>query len=409
MVKKLRSKFIFLSMTSVFLLLFAVVAGMNIINYKSVVSGADEILSVISRNEGHFPDFKKEPPPDGVPKRINGETPYESRFFSVVLNTDGGIVLTDTSRIALISASDAVKLAQDVFTQKKNTGFLDNYRYMIQTERDNYRITFLDCTRALDSFGYFCRASVIMAAAGFFAVFAVIEIFSGKIIKPIAESYEKQKRFITDAGHEIKTPLTIIGANADLLESDTGENECINDIRRQTERLSVLTEKLVYLTKMEEDDERIKCELFSLSDMINEILPAFEHLADSRGKQIHADIENGITIHGDETAVGQLVSVLFDNAVKYSPSGGGISVLLRRQGKHVCITVENPTENRMDKDDIHRIFDRFYRTDKSRSSETGGHGIGLSIAKAVTDAHGGKIKAELTDGGIFRITAVFPA
>ena len=434
MINKLRKKVILLTMTSVFALLAVVVAGMNLINYGNVVATADEVLQFLMGDGGKMADgpgkdgvdwstdgdgkVRKGTATDGfrlpgggrwqMPRRINDETAYESRFFFTVLNAEGGLIVVDTGRVAAVDSEEAVDIAREVFASGKTAGFYGVYRYAVENEENgNLRFTFLDCSRSLDNFKFFLLASVGMALFGFAVVFVIVYFLSGRMVRPIAESYEKQKRFITDAGHEIKTPLTIINANAELLECDFGKNESIDDIRDQTKRLTALTEKLVYLSKMEEGGDKLAMEEFSLSELLNEMTPPFARLAQAQGKTLTADVPAGVSLNGNAEAIGRLASLLLDNAVKYAAPAGEITVSLRRQGRHVAFSVANPTEEKMEKEDLHRLFDRFYRTDRSRNSETGGHGIGLSVAKAITEQHGGRIKADLSDG-VFTVTVTLP-
>jgi len=239
-------------------------------------------------------------------------------------------------------------------------------------------------------------------------VAAVIFVISGRIIRPIAESYDKQKRFITDAGHEIKTPLTIINANVDVLEMELGDNECLHDIQHQTKRLTDLTNDLVQLAKMEEGEKNFSMIIFPVSDVIQDAVSDFRTLANSYGKNISDNIQPMLEMNGDAKSIEQLVFLLLDNALKYSAEGSNIFVSLTKQNKALVLTVSNKAASAINKNDLERIFDRFYRTDPSRNSETGGHGIGLSMAKAITNAHGGKIYAAIDGDGVFSISAQFP-
>lgn len=288
-------------------------------------------------------------------------------------------------------------------------GFLDTFRYAKIAEGDSIRITFLDCGRKLDAFRNFLTASILMAATGFVIVFVVISFFAGKFIRPIAESHEKQKRFITDAGHEIKTPLTIINANVDLLEMDVGQNECLQDIRQQAKRLTALTNHLVCLARMEEAEHTLPMIVFPVSEVIEETAMPFKTLSQVQGKTFQCEVQPLLSMQGNDKAISQLVSVLMDNALKYSPVGGIIALRFVRKNKTLLLTVANTTETLVPPEALSRVFDRFYRTDPSRNSETGGHGIGLSLAKAIVAAHGGKISAEAPeDGKVFRITVSLP-
>ena len=223
------------------------------------------------------------------------------------------------------------------------------------------------------------------------------------------ESYEKQKRFITDAGHEIKTPLTIISANVDILEMELEDNESLQDIRNETKRLRSLTEELVELARMEESEAGIQKIEFPISEVVEETAKPFVNLAASQKKEIQFDIQPLLTIKGDSGKVKKLVNIFLDNAMKYSPEGGKILLKLNKQNRSICLSVYNTTENKVEREQLSHVFDRFYRTDTSRNSETGGHGIGLSIAKAIVNAHGGKITAQTEDEKSFLIMAVFPA
>ena len=410
MIKKLKVKFITLSMTSLLVLLIVIVAGMNIINYRSVVDEADEILELLSKNKGAFPDGAEGDGKKGgkMPPDMSPELPYESRYFSVLVTESGEIIQTDTSKIKSVDSEEAVDYAQLVISSGKEKGFLARFRYVLNGEAKDYRITFLDCGRMMDSCQTFLMVSIGMALAGFVIVFFVIFFFAGKIIHPIAESYEKQKRFITDAGHEIKTPLTIINANVDLLELEIGENESLTDIQQQTKRLTTLTNDLVYLSRMEETKDNLNLIEFPVSDLVLDGVLAFKSLAQTQKKEFMWDIEPMHSLKGDAKSIEQLVSILMDNALKYSNENGCITAKLKKQGKSIVFTVFNTTDFEVKSENLKYVFDRFYRNDASRNSATGGHGIGLSVAKAIVSAHGGKISATTKDEKSFIIEVVLP-
>lgn len=410
MIRKFRIQFIALAMLSLLLLLTVIVTGMNLLNYRSVVSDADEVLSLISQNRGVFPNIDGGQGPVGRrPHGMSPELQYESRYFSVLLADDGTVIFADTSRIASVDGNQAADYAKAVEQKSAEKGFFEQFRYVKSYEDIGVRISFLDCGRKLDAYYNFLLISIVMASAGFLAVFFVIVFFSGKFIRPIAESYEKQKHFITDAGHEIKTPLTIISANTDLLEMDIGSNECLDEIRRQSKRLTGLTNDLVSLARMEESKQAIPMIEFPLSEVVQEAAAPFQAPFQAQNKQLVCNIRPMLSMKGNDQAVSQLVSLLLDNALKYSPEGGVITLGLERQGKHLVLSVCNPTVSEIRPDQLPHVFDRFYRSDPSRNSQTGGHGIGLSIAKAIVTAHGGKISAQTKDGRSFMISAVFSA
>ena len=289
------------------------------------------------------------------------------------------------------------------------TGFVNEFRYSVIDDGSAKRITFLDCGRVLESFRSFLRASIIMSIVGLALVFAAITFFAGRIIKPVAESYEKQKRFITDAGHEIKTPLAIIKANLDVIKMDPDSTEeSLQDIDEQVDRLAGLTNDLVYLSRMEEAEESMVMSDVPLSDIVTETASSFEALAKDRGKTIELDIEPMLSINGSTKEIEKLVSILLENAVKYSDESEPIRVSLKKTAGTAYVRSQQQDNGEVSSESLAHVFDRFYRTDESRNSATGGHGIGLSMASAIVNAHKGKITARTTDGHDFTVSAVLP-
>lgn len=408
MIKKLKVKFILLSMASLLLLLAFVIGAMNIMSFSSVSQDADKVLEVLSANEGRFPEHKEpKNKHNGVKHALSPEAPYESRYFTVLLDKSGNVIQSNTSKIKSIDTKQAIEYSLSVFKSGKEKGFADIYRYAKTESNGETRITFLDCRKQLETFYDFLCSSLFVSAVGYVVVFIIIFFCSGKIIRPIAESYEKQKRFITDAGHEIKTPLTIIKANTDILEAEIGTSESLDDIRTQTERLTELTNDLVYLAKMEEktDSELID---IPLSDIIEEAAESFVPLAAGKNVTLNISVEPMLTVHGNTKQIQQLINILLENAVKYSVDNSVVYLKLYKRGKYSELCVTNKSKAIVSKEDLNKVFDRFYRSDLSRNSETGGYGIGLSIAKAVVSKHNGKIYAEYVDEHTFKIKVNFP-
>lgn len=408
MIKKLQRKFILLSMSALLFVLTVIIASINIVNFKAVTQEADQLLSIITENKGEFP---LEPDQFGhrLPPGMSPEIPYESRYFSVVLNNKTSQVLfVETSRIISVDTQAAIVYANTALNKNHETGFLQNFRYQIYTDTEFTRITFLDCGRKLDAFYSFLFASITISLLGFFVVFAFITFFSNRIIRPISESYEKQKRFITDASHEIKTPLTIISADTDVLEMELGENEWLADIKKQITQLTELTNDLVFLSRMEENENTLPMIDFPFSEVVMEIVTSFQGLANKQEKEIECIIPPMLTLCGNEKSIRQLISILLDNAVKYSPLQGKISLAVEEQNKFIQLSVTNTTTQAIASEQLKLLFDRFYRVDASRNSKTGGHGVGLSIAKAIVEAHHGKIHASTPTENTLQITVRLP-
>ena len=408
MIKKLRIKLIAVSMFSLLIVLSIIIGIINILNYQRVITDADKILTILAANNGTFPKLENHSEKGGgFAKSMSPEIPYESRYFSVLMAEDGTVSSVDTGKIAAIDTATAARYAEYVWEKGGIKGFLGDYRYIQQTEEGTNRIIFLDCGRSLSTFRSFLFISFGISLLGLFSVFILLLFLSGRIIKPISESYEKQKRFITDAGHEIKTPLTIIHADADILEMEFGENEWLHDIQKQTNRLASLTNDLIYLSRMEEEQNQLQMIDFPFSDLVEEMVQSFQALAKTQNKTFSSNIQPMLSLCGDEKSLRQLVSILLDNALKYSDTEGNIALTLEKQGRAVRLAIFNTTES-ISPEQVKHMFDRFYRGDQSRNSQTRGYGIGLSIARAVVAAHKGKIFASSQDGRSLLITVLLP-
>ena len=420
MMKRLRIRLIAVTMLSLSLVLLVILGGVNLMSYRKTISDADAILQLLADNAGAFPLRMRgddplrradEPAPDSGALRMRGlsdETPYESRFFSVLLDGDGRVLGVDTGKIAAVDGETATAYALAVTQAGKPRGFTDGYRFLVSAEGGGTRVIFLDCGRSLSAAFTVLAASVALALLGLLAVLALLVAFSGRIVRPVAEGYEKQRRFITDAGHELKTPLTIIGADADLLELELGESEWLADIRAQVVRLTGLTQDLITLSRMDEAQPRLQRIEFPFSDMAEEVAQSFQALARAQDESLALDIAPMLSFTGDEKALRQLVSILLDNAVKYAPAGSVIDVSLAREGRFLRLAVCNPVERPLTGEQLSHLFDRFYRADASRASETGGYGLGMSIARSIVSAHRGKIRAECPEGGALRVTVTLP-
>lgn len=333
------------------------------------------------------------------------EVPFESRYFIVTESTDGELLSLNMDHIISISPVEALTIVQEIKQAGESRGFQGDLRYGVRQTGDVISYLFLDCRRDLDTFRNSLIANCLISLLGLLAVFGLMVVFSGRMVKPVAESYEKQKRFISAAGHELRTPITIISADAELLGMEVGENEWLQDIVTQSGRMSELTNSLLTLSRMDEGREPMQMIEFPVSDIVEETAASFEVLAQASGKTIEMDIEPMRSMVGAEKSIRQLVSILMDNAVKYST--GTISVSLKQQGGETCIMVENSAEP-VSEAQLSQFFDRFYRTENSRNSETGGYGLGLAIAKSIVDSHKGNITASAPQEGTVRITAVFP-
>jgi signal transduction histidine kinase len=240
-------------------------------------------------------------------------------------------------------------------------------------------------------------------------MFILVYLFSGKAVAPVVESLEKQKHFITDAGHELKTPLAVISANVDVLELESGKSEWTTSIRGQIKRMNGLVKNMLTLSRMEEDNIHVVFSDVDMSMTIVESSANFAAIAESRGLKYNIDIAEDVHITGDKNAINQLASLLIDNAMKYASEKGSVNVYLTsdERKKKAVLEVTN-TCDCIPEGNLDRLFDRFYRADSSRSRDTGGYGIGLSVARAIATSHGGTIEAKRDGDHIIRFIVVLP-
>lgn len=439
MLNKLRTKFIILSTTSLLLLLGIIVISSNLLTYRELVFNADRVLDMIADNGGHpvpVPPPEKpekiEAPEETTSDKHKGfmgrrilspETMYEARFFAVELSAEGEILSVRTDHIAMVDEAEAMNYARYAYGKKGDRGFVGAFRYLksvtnvkrpdINDDQNGVCITFLDCGRNLFTFKHSLLINCLISFMGLLVIFVVIVLFSRKIVRPVSESYEKQKQFISVAGHEIKTPVTIIDADAEILSMEIGEeNEWLQDICKQTKRMTALTNDLLTLSRMDENRQQFTMIDFPISDVVGETVQSFQTLAHSRQRNIAAEIAPMLSCRGDENSIRQLVGILLDNAIKYTKEnedGSCEDILLKfeRRNHSLYLSVRNSSEP-VDDDQLRLFFERFYRTEQSRNSETGGYGLGLSIAKSIVEVHKGRITASVPAVETVQIIVVLP-
>ena len=411
--RRLRRKFILVAMGAVTVVLTLIIAGINVVNYSHVCKMADARLDYILAGKGGI-DWEEEPRTDpgnggdantgmvadgdragarvGHFEGMTAESPFDTRYFTVTL-VEGRVVDVNTARIAAVGAKRAARIATKLDSKGLTSGFSGNYRYTIAAQGEKTTYVFVDCSRELSSFHSFLSASVAISCIGWLAVLAIVTVASGAVIRPMVESYSKQKRFITDASHEIKTPLAVIDAANEVQEIESGESEWTQSIHEQVARLTALTERLVFLARMDEGSAGFTVATIDLSEAVDKAAAPFESVAVSRGKRLSTSIASSVRAHADAAAVAQVVELLLDNATRYASEDSVIELNLRAvsrgAGKGSAELVVSNAVDSLPEGDLDRLFDRFYRADVSRSSKTGGSGVGLSVVRAIAEAHGG--------------------
>lgn len=396
MFKKLQHRFMWVS-TLVLLLVICVVTGVVYwITSEVIMSQTGVLMELILENDGDLPERSEFNANQEMFLALNVESMYEMRFISAE-ESDGDLQLI-RMHIAMLSEEDALSLAQTALNHRGGMGRIKAFgkrifHYARSTADDgSTMVVVLDST---SRYGLQRLIMMIMAILWFAVLVLYVVImgrYSKKLIKPFVENDEKQKRFITNASHELKTPLAVISANTEMTEVLGGKSKWTESTRRQVTRLQTLIEDLVVLARLDEMKEMEMADV-DLSTIAVDTAEPFLSVAENAGKRLKTDIDSGIHVKGDKRALQQVMTILLDNAVKYCDDGGVVAIALksRAHGKGARITVSNSYAEGKDID-LSRFFERFYRQDESHNSEKSGFGIGLSMAKEIVERMKGKLK-----------------
>lgn len=381
--RRLQIRFVLLSLAALVVLQGLIVSFSIFRNYQQITGKADYMISLTETS------------PDS-PEAAG------ARYFIVDYSTKEKTFRTDCTHTTLVKEEYAVRYARAALENGSDKGFVDIYRYNIQRGQEKIHMIFLSRSAPLEAFRTNAETLIVVSSAGVLVMLIFLIVVSGKVVQPIVRNREKQKEFITSASHELKTPLTVIHADAQLLGVDIGENEWLSDIIRQTERMTEMTHRLVYLSRVEEQDGNFVKIEFPISDLAEEITQSYRAVAQSSGKEYSVDVRKGITYCGDEKAIRELITALLDNAFKYGTAGGKVAVMLTAERHGVLFSVNNSVSG-IRQEQAEKFTDRFYRYDTS--DKVKGFGIGLSIARAVAEGHRGKLNISLNDD-VITISAI---
>ena len=421
MIKKLRLRFIISALLSILFVLSATIVAINVSNYIKTENESIRILNMIAENEQR--DVQE---PSGIgggtwggyggtsrPPREN-DTRNQEHYFIVLFSTEGEIIYSNYSHIFTIEDEAAQNLAIEVYQGKKTQGKRGNLRYkkedvtystsgMAQFEYKYVFVTFVDITERTHSFDEFLKNSIIISSVSFAIIAALIIVSSHFVFKTSEESYKKQKAFITNASHELKTPLTIINTDIEILKMDHGDNEWTDSITDQVRRLTTMTNQLVTLSKLDENSiGNYPLTNISLSELAKESVSAFSPTFEKNGFSFSSDIEDGLSIKGNRNLINELFYIFMDNALKYAKVKGDINLVVKKNKNKVEINFSNDIED--DEIDVNLLFERFYRSPHSNKKE--GSGIGLSIAKEIIDLHKAKVSTSIKNSKIY-FTIIF--
>jgi len=403
MIKKMRIKFIAITTAALLLLLLAIFLLINIyMNYRSNEQ-VDRFLFNMIMNDGFIMENTIPPYAPENNRAFQGGPHLPIKGFSVKLDTNGEVISVFCDEIFL-SIDDAVAYAETVYQSDNDMGKTDSYKYMRAQTYYGVLIVFADQGMQDHMLLELLNLSYITGSVSF-VVLLIITIFLSKlIVQPIHIAFEKQREFVTDSGHELKTPLSIISANTDILEMEYGTNKHVDEIKNQVHRMTALTKELLSLAKTETLNRSEDFTEFDLSYLIENTVLPFESLAFETGKEIILNVEEGIRFKGDENHIKKMLTELTDNAVKYAVPDSKIEISLHKKGKKRIICVKNRYLGELPKEKS-KLFDRFYRGDKSRTNRINGYGIGLSIVRNIVESHGGRIYIDSVpnDTIVFRV------
>jgi len=405
MTKTLKRRFIIFTMTAVTCLLLFIVLAINSLNWMMLERESDTVLETLVDADGafHKMDFDR-PPPFFQP--LDMDRMRASRFFIVRSDLGGNIVDVNIDQISAIDQETAKSYALEVLKTDDTSGRVHGYKYAVKELGPNKLTFFMDTSEQSENFRMVLFASSAIAVLCWVILLIIVILLSGKVIRPVLVGMEKQKQFITNAGHEMKTPLAIIQSNNDTMVLIHGENKYNVHIRNQTKRLNVLMSNLLTLAKLDEEIP-LSTETVNISDVAGELLPAYTEDAQARNLRFTVQIEPDIVIQTNKDSFRQMLTVLLDNAIKYTPDGGSVRLSLARDGRHIQIIEENTCDPSLEPDP-ERLFERFYRGDAARTQkESSGYGIGLSAARAICENFGGKLTAEYSSADSIRFTARF--
>lgn len=400
MIQVLQKKFVTTAMIAITVLILLLLGAINIANIVSVRNETDRTLHMIAGKNGKMDEAH--PVPDSAapgfwmkPPKNDYDTFLSSNFFLVQFDGNGEVIGSDISRTSSVTKEEAEKLAVKAYFNGRANGKEGRFRYLLQDARigSGKLAVFLDTSG--EQFSYL-RVMLLSGAVGL-ACWGMMLIFvvslSKKAIRPIAESMERQKQFVTNAGHEIKTPLAIIQSNTEAMELYQGENKWSRNIKAQAVRLDGLMKNLLLLARMEEGGAKGSFVDFSYSELLFGIVQEFSQLIETKKIDLELSIQPELNLYADRSHMEQMASVLMDNAVKYTNKGGKIGVCLEKNGKQIVLKIQN-TCGQLPDVPAEKLFDRFYRADSARTQKNGGYGIGLSVARSIAEANNGTITAE---------------
>lgn len=333
---------------------------------------------------------------DKIPTVLN-----ETSSFFLITDRDKHIIAVCSGNLPTHFEESEISDIMDIISESSGTVKINsgiNYEYLFSEKNGIAVYSFIQKNSTNRTSMQILVISIILGIVIFIILFVIIVYISKKIVFPLSDSFEKQKQFISNAGHELKTPITVISATTDLLERKHGNDRLLDTIKAQSDKMGNLVGELLELSRLSEINEnKTQFSNFSISDIVNNTVLYFESRAFEEKHMLEIDIDEELTMYGDSRKIERLMGILLDNALKYSDAQSKIRITLSEQKGHIILTCSNRCTE-INQEHISHLFERFYRAEESHSNEKDGFGLGLSIAKVITELHNGNISVSLRDG-----------
>ena len=430
MIKRLRLRMSLVVIGILLLVSVGIVLSIYFSTIRNITSQAESSLAVLAnennpppndlrddREKGEKPEETPPPKPDKDDKNDRGTknqrgdrgSSFEIRngrdaaaaglgnSYTITLNDDGSVESWTSERDDLYSDEQIQDISEKILSESRESGRIDTQYYRVTHFNGQKKLYVLDARLDFLSASSTLRSTILITSIACVLLSFLAALLIRRMVRPVEEAFVRQKQFVSDASHELKTPLAVISANAEVLEQEIGENEYLGYIRSEVTRTDSLVRNLLTLARMDRNSDKVEMKPFDLSHaLLNVILP-FESTVYEAGKTMDTDIPDGIECVGNEEMIQQLAIILLSNALKYSDDHGRIRISLAARGKQREIRVFN-TGAPIPPEDQEKIFDRFWRGDPAHGSATGGHGLGLAIARSIVETHKGKIYVESAEG-----------
>lgn len=397
MIRKIRSRFLASAVIAVGIVLAALIAIISLCGYGMIVNRLDQKLSF---GETAYIEGEK-----GAELREDPFRRKDNPLFWIAEYDAAGALLYITKADDAHEMAEIRKVARAAYLSRKAAGFYGGCRYLKKSMPDEggTRILFLDATRSMTQFHDFLRIQILVVLVAFALSVVFMLRMSHWVVRPYVRAYESQRRFTANISHDLKTPLTVIRADADVLSGTIPDNRWLKDIQLQAGKMSELVEEMLQLSRMQEPESRQMWVDFPISDIVEEEAQMFVRVAEAGGRRFSYDVEPMLTYFGDAKGIRHLTGLLLGNAIKYSPREGEVALKLRKKGSNIILTVYNTVEH-ISRSELPKLTERFYRSDSARSHNDHSHGIGLAVADEIVRAHKGTLTLSTEDEKSFLAT-----